>query len=128
MVAATSRQVFISYRSADPDQALAYAFKERLEAAGHEAFMAAASIRLGENWSQRIDRALADCDYVLLLLSARSATSEMVTEEVRRARELRAQRGGEKPKILPIRVQFPISEPLNLGGAEKFLDPETLSV
>ncbi len=75
--------------------------------------MAAESIRLGDRWSQRIDQALERCDYFLLLLSSQSATSEMVTEEVRRARELRDLRSGEKPVILPIRVQFPMSSPLN---------------
>ena len=37
----------------------------------------------------------------------------MVIEEVRRARELRDSRPERKPAILPIRVQFPISSPLN---------------
>jgi hypothetical protein len=60
--------------------------------------------------------------YFLLLLSEKSATSEMVTEEVRRARELRDlpkaaalryRRSEHKPIILPIRVNFPIDSPLN---------------
>lgn len=105
--------MFISYRSEDPDQVLAQKLQEQLEVAGHQPFMAATSIRLGENWSQRIDQALQNCDYFLLLLSKQSATSEMVTEEVRRAKELRDGSGGKKPRILPIRVQFPFSEPLN---------------
>ena len=110
---ANSANVFISYRSKNPDQLLAKDFQKALQAKGHEAFMAAASIRLGDNWSQRIDQALESCDYLLLLLSEKSAASEMVTEEVRRARELRDSRSGNKPIILPIRVQFPISSPLN---------------
>jgi len=108
-----SAKVFISYRSKDPDQTLAYKFQEALQMSGHEAFMAAASIRLGDNWSQRIDQALEACDYFLLLLSEKSATSEMVTEEVRRARELRDSRSMGKPVLLPIRIQFPMSSPLN---------------
>src|SRR5919199_1243081 len=106
-------RVFISYRSQDPDLTLAQQFYEGLQAAGHEAFMAGESIRLGENWPVRIDRELERCDYFLLLLSEKSATSEMVTEEVRRARELRARRSEHKPIILPIRVNFPINSPLN---------------
>ncbi|MCG8368279.1 MAG: AAA-like domain-containing protein [Pseudanabaenales cyanobacterium] len=108
-----SAKVFISYRSKDPDQLLARQFQDALQAVGHEAFMAAASIRLGENWSQRIDQELEQCDYLLLLLSEKSAASEMVIEEVRRARELRDSRPAKKPTILPIRVQFPISASLN---------------
>lgn len=75
--------------------------------------MAAESIRLGKNWSEEIDRELEQCDYFLLLLSPQSATSEMVTEEVRRAKELRDTRQPAKPGILPVRVNFPISSPLN---------------
>ncbi|MEQ8959015.1 MAG: trypsin-like peptidase domain-containing protein, partial [Coleofasciculus sp. C2-GNP5-27] len=82
-------KIFISYRSRDPDLSLAQQFYEALKTAGHEPFMAGASIRLGENWAERIDQELEQCDYFLLLLSSQSATSEMVTEEVRRARELR---------------------------------------
>lgn len=67
----------------------------------------------GDNWSQRIDQELERCDYFVLLLSSKSATSEMVTEEVRRAKELRDTRESGKPQILPIRVNFPIASPLN---------------
>ncbi|MEH2300686.1 MAG: AAA-like domain-containing protein [Nostoc sp.] len=108
-----SARVFISYRSQDPDLSLAQHFYEAIKAAGHEAFMAGESIRLGENWPQRIDRELERCDYFLLLLSSQSATSEMVTEEVRRAKQLQDLRPEHKPVILPIRVNFPLSSPLN---------------
>ena len=104
-------QVFISYRSADPDLSLAQEFHAALQAAGHDAFMAGESIRLGENWAQRIDAELARCDYFLLLLSERAAVSEMVTEEVRQAKQLRDRTG--KPILLPIRVNFPLHSPLN---------------
>ncbi len=50
---------------------------------------------------------------LLLLLSRQSAISEMVTEEVRRAKQLHDTRPERKPVLLPIRVNFPISSPLN---------------
>ncbi|MEM9447988.1 MAG: toll/interleukin-1 receptor domain-containing protein [Cyanobacteria bacterium P01_E01_bin.6] len=106
-------KVFISYRSKPPDSDLAEEFYQSLSTAGHEVFMAAESIRLGDNWSRRIDEELERCDYFVLLLSPQSATSEMVTEEVRRAKELRDTRESGKPGILPIRVNFPMSSPLN---------------
>jgi hypothetical protein len=108
-----SRRIFISYRSQDPDKSLAAEFQRSLIASGHTAFMAGESIRLGENWSDRIDTELQQCNYLLLLLSAQSAVSEMVTEEVRRARELRDTRGENRPILLPIRVDFPFDSPLN---------------
>ena len=110
---AKTARVFISYRSQPPDCELAEEFYQALKTEGHEVFMAAESIRLGDNWSQRIDRELEQCDYFLLLLSPKSATSEMVTEEVRRAKELRDTRELGKPGILPIRVDFPMTSPLN---------------
>jgi hypothetical protein len=93
-------------------------FYEQLSAAGHHVFMAGHSIRLGEGWPQRIDEELERCDYFLLLLSAKSATSEMVTEEVRRVRELRESHPESKPVILPVRLDFAMDAPVsyNLRG------------
>lgn len=106
-------KVFISYRAHEPDKHLAQQFYEALTTAGHQAFMAGESIRLGENWPARIEAELKQSDYLLLLLSEQSATSEMVTEEVRRAKELRDGRSDGKPMILPIRVKLPLSFPVN---------------
>ena len=108
-----TKRVFISYRAQDPDQSLAHQFYQAIKGAGHIPFMAGESIRLGEKWSQRVDEELEGCDYFLLLLSEHSAISEMVTEEVRRAKQLRDLRPTQKPIILPIRVNFPMSSSLN---------------
>ncbi|HBB35079.1 MAG TPA: molecular chaperone Tir [Cyanobacteria bacterium UBA9273] len=107
------QRVFISYRNQDPDLHLAEQLYQSLTAAGHDVFMAGENIRWGENWPQRIEAELKQCDYLLLLLSEQSAISEMVTEEVRRAKELRNAHPDGKPVILPIRVNFPLSSPLN---------------
>jgi len=104
-------RVFISYRSQEPDVSLAQAFHDQLQAAGHEPFMAAESIDWGENWVKRIDQELKRCDYFLLLLSERSATSDMVAGEVQTAKRLCDQLG--KPVILPVRVNLPLDDPLN---------------
>ncbi len=112
--ASQNTRVFISYRSQPPDSSLAEEFYTALKAAGYQPFMAAKSIRLGENWPQRIDEELEQADYFVLLLSEKSVVSEMVTEEVRRARELRDRNNG-KPAILPIRVCFPMNSPVALN-------------
>ncbi len=109
----SSQKIFISYRAAEPDKTLAREFLEQLKIAGHDAFMAGESIRLGENWPARIEAELKESDYLLLLLSEQSASSEMVTEEVRRAKELQESHPENKPRILPIRVDFPMTSPLN---------------
>lgn len=106
-------RVFISYRDEGADKGLAQVFFEAFVAAGYGAFMASKSIRLGEAWRDRINTELRQCDYFLLLLSPLSATSEMVTEEVKRARALKDQRADGQPVIWPIRVQFPLDDPLN---------------
>lgn len=107
----TSKRVFISYRSQQPDAGLAQEFYNQLVAAGHEAFMAAASISWGQNWVERIDEELKRCDYFLLLLSEKSASSDMVAGEVRTARKLQDKLG--KPVILPVRINLPFDDPLN---------------
>ena len=56
-----SASIFISYHSQEPDCTLAQQFYEALEAAGHDAFMAGKSIRLGEGWAHRIDQELKQC-------------------------------------------------------------------
>ncbi len=108
-----SLRVFISYRHQEPETALAEQFFQRLQAAGHQPFMAAESIQLGEGWGQRIDAELHACDFFLLLISAQSASSEMVLEEVRTVKQLHDSRSDRRPVILPIRVNFPLEAPLN---------------
>lgn len=109
----TQQRVFISYRAQNPDLDLAEQLSRALISAGHEVFLAGENIRWGENWPQRIEAELKQCDYLLVLLSAESAMSEMVTEEVKRAKQLRDAHPERKPGILPIRVKFPVSSPLN---------------
>lgn len=108
----TAARVFISYRSQEPDKSLAHQFYMGLKSAGHLPFMAGESIHLGEGWTQRIEAELQQADYFLLLLSAQSATSEMVTEEVRRAREIRDSHPTGKPILLPVRINFPMNSSL----------------
>ena len=113
IVAQNSYQIFISYNSQDPDQELARQFETALTAAGHQVFMAADHIRLGENWFRRINQELKRCDYLLLFLPPQSAQSELLTYQVQLARELQFSRPDPKPVILPIRVGFSLSTALN---------------
>jgi hypothetical protein len=101
---AVSARVVVCNGSQDPDIDLAREFEQALKAAGHKIFMAGESIRLEENWSQRLNAELKCCDYFLLLLSSQAAVSEMVTEFVRSAKTLRDSHPNHKPAIVPIRV------------------------
>src|SRR5215813_7664544 len=111
-------RVFISYRAKDPDRSLAHEFFNALQLAGHDPFLAEESIRWGEKWPQRIDEALRQCDYFLLLLSPGAILSDMVIEEVSRVKDIQQANPEGRPHILPLRVQFQLDEPLNydLGG------------
>ena len=96
-----SARVLISYRTQEPDHSLAQHLGEGLKTAGKEVFMG----RDNEaDWPQRFNEELEKCDCLVLLLSAQAAVSEMVTEELRRASELRAARPNRKPEIFAIYV------------------------
>lgn len=103
--------IFISYTQKEPDYSLAKHFYNALKSS-HTPFLASESIRIGETWPERIQKELVKSDYFLVFLSEQSLQSDMVTEEVRKARELQ-QQSGNKPVILPIRVNLPFNADTN---------------
>jgi transcriptional regulator with XRE-family HTH domain len=110
---ASSVKVFVSYRSAEPDRELGKQLETALSAIGHTVFTAENNIRLGDNWFDRINFFLKECDYLVLLLPPTVSQSEILTYQVQQAKELQDSRPDKKPIILPIRVGFPLNAPLN---------------
>ncbi len=108
-----SVKVFISYRSAEPDRELGKQLENALSAIGHTVFTTENSIKLGDNWFDRINFFLKECDYLLLLLPPTVSQSELLTYQVQQAKELQDSRPDKKPIILPIRVGFGLNAPLN---------------
>jgi len=106
-------KIFVSYRSAEPDRELGKQLETALSAIGHTVFTAENNIRLGDNWFDRINSFLQECDYLLLLLPPTGNQSELLTYQVQQAKELQDSRPDRKPIILPIRVGFPLNAPLN---------------
>lgn len=102
--------VFISYRHQEPDSSLAHVFADTLKKAGHEVFIDT-GLRWGANWVKGIREALERSDFLLLLVSKETASSEMVVKEISLANELAQSRNGA-PIILPVRLSFPLKEPL----------------
>jgi len=102
--------VFISYRHREPDSSLAHVSADVLKKAGHEVFIDT-GLRWGSDWVKGIREALERSDFLLLMLSRESGSSEMVVREVALAREL-AQRRNGLPIILPVRLDLPFTEPL----------------
>ena len=105
--------VVISHGNQALSLGLAQQLYEALKAAGHQLAILEESHRSPTDWLRHIDAVLEQCDYLLLLLAPQSAASEMVTEEVRRAREAYDARTNHKPILLPVRVGFSRTVPLN---------------
>jgi len=107
-------KVFVSYkRSVEPDERLTDYFVNFLAQQGHEVFIDQ-QIGVGQEWPTVIRQELEHSDFLIVLLSERAITSEMILEEVRIAHELRKQRG--MPIILPVRVAYTGSLPYDLGA------------
>jgi len=107
-------KVFVSYSHIDPDQQLAAVIVQRLRREGHIVFWDQ-WVRLGQQWSDEIDRYIIEADFIVVLVSKKSAHSLMMTEEVSRARQ-RFERTGTRPRILPVRVAFRDQLPYRLGA------------
>ena len=107
------KRIFLSYkRGAQPDEALALALHESLSKE-HDVFIDQI-MPIGAEWRQRIQHELETCDFLVPLLSASSAHSEMVEYEVSTAHQLARSRE-DRPGILPVRVAYsaPFDYPLS---------------
>jgi hypothetical protein len=95
---------FISYsHDSKTDNGLAVWLRDALRKAGHDVFVDT-DIPLGAKWGAEIERRINWCDFLIVLLSEASAASEMVADEVRRARNSLRTHG--QPRILPVRVNY----------------------
>jgi len=110
--------IFLSYkRDIQPDQQVMGLVVDGLTKQGYTVFTDA-TIRMGENWLERIDEELVKSDYLVVLLSDSSADSEMVQSEIHRAYEYRKKNG--HPQVLPIRVAYEDILPYSISA---FLNP-----
>ncbi len=112
------RRVFISYCRQEPDFSLAVELSEGITTAGHQVFMANIgpadlNQKSAKDWLSQIDVQLEQCEYFLLLLSEQTAVSEIIIEKLRRIKEMRDCRQKPEPIVLPIRVNYPATIPLN---------------
>jgi hypothetical protein len=98
--------IFISYTNKEPDNLLAKRFHDELQRHQHTVFMAGESIKWGETWPEKVQQALNKCDYFLVLLSEKSAKSEMVIQEIKTAKKLHDNSQTDKPRILPLRIDL----------------------
>jgi hypothetical protein len=112
------RVVLLYKRNTQPDEVLVQFLEGRLAEKGSSVFIDR-HLRLGVQWALEIERQIRTADAVIPLLSAESATSEMMGFEIEIAHES-AQNQRGRPKLLPVRVDFlePLPEPLS-----SILDP-----
>ncbi len=114
-----SQKVLISYHYHEPDISLAQQLQEAITGAQHHVFIAAMGMKTHSSppaetaWLAEIDQALEQCHYLILLLSPQAAVSEIVIEQLKRAKERQNSRLHCPPTILPIRVNYPATLPLN---------------
>lgn len=109
------KKVYIYHQEQEPDVILATQLEQAIKTFGHQAFLVTVGVNPpgAEDWFVHTDATLRLCDYFLLLLSPQAAVSEMVIEELRRAKDLFDASSNHKPIVLPIRINCPPSEPLN---------------
>jgi hypothetical protein len=110
--AAGARVALLYKRNARPDEELLEALEAQLRHHGCETFVDR-HLAVGVEWAREIERQVRNADAVVVLLSAASASSEMLAYEVQIAREAARERHG-LPRLLPVRVSYagPLPEPL----------------
>ncbi len=101
----TPLKIVLSYRrDTQPDEALTHRIEANFLARGHQVFVDRQA-KFSLEWARAIEDRLRDADVLIPLLSAASATSEVLEWEIRTAHEA-AQSPGGKPRLLPVRVAF----------------------
>ena len=79
----------------------------------HNVFLAKSSLKIGDIWADEIQKNLEICEYFIVLLSDKSIASDMVTEEVKTAKDQQGKRKDGFPKLLPIRVNLDYEKNIN---------------
>lgn len=95
-------KVFISFANVKPDAALAQALQEALKPAKYKVFTAGSASLTQQR--QKVVAHIEESDCFVLILSAKSATSETVIEEVKQAFLLQENRDELRPLIYAICV------------------------
>ncbi|MEM6634181.1 MAG: AAA-like domain-containing protein [Bacteroidota bacterium] len=108
---ASQTRVFISYNRDEASSNLAREIRSRLKAQHFSLFMDVEDTPLGADWALTILHEIQQCDYLIVLLSEKANSSEMVIKEVEIAHKSKSASG--RPLVLPIRVEYPLKQRLN---------------
>jgi hypothetical protein len=108
-------QLAILYkRNAQPDEAVTQWLEDQLNAQGHQVFVDRHTQK-GTEWMLEIEKRIRASDAVIPLISAASASSEMMEWEVETAHGAADEQKG-RPRLLPVRLAYEgaLTEPM--GG------------
>jgi len=103
--AAKAGEIALLYkRNSEPDEQILGLLESELRNNGYEVFVDR-HLQVGMEWAREIERRISTAYAVVVLLSEAAVGSEMLAYEVQVAHEA-AQKGGGKPRILPVRINF----------------------
>jgi hypothetical protein len=100
-------------RNSEPDELVLRLLEEQLRRSGYPVFVDR-HLQVGMEWAREIEHRVSNAYAVIVLLSASSINSEMLSHEVQIAHES-AQKTG-KPHILPVRINFDGALPSQLAA------------
>ncbi|MCI0488028.1 MAG: AAA-like domain-containing protein [Blastocatellia bacterium] len=106
--------VMVYKRGAEPDERLLKLIEGHLLENGYRVFIDK-HLPIGIEWAKELERQIRSSDAVIVLLSAVSAASEMLSHEVQIASEAAHKRSG-RPRLLPVRVDFDAPLPDSIAG------------
>ena len=106
----SGKKIFITYAHRDIDEKLAQEIFNKLKNEGHQPFLASREVRVNSNNINNIHRELLQSNYFVVLLSERSLVSDLITEEIKIARDI-ADKG--KMNIIPIAINLTKNEVIN---------------
>jgi TIR domain len=96
---------FISYSRGDAaSRKLAAALSYNLPRLGYEVFVDVVGLQAGERWTEQLEHQIDTCDVFVILVSEGSLASDYVSREL--ARAVARNKQTERPRIVPIRIQF----------------------
>lgn len=114
----SQKVVLLYHRGAQPDETVLETLATEFAGRGCEVFWDR-HLKVGMKWAEEIRRRIWEADAVVPLISASSASSEMLAEELLETRSAADKQGG-RPALLPVRVAYtgPLPE-----GVAIVLDP-----
>ncbi len=100
----TTTEIFLSHASQDEDKAKV--IYQKLSNEGFSPWMASIDLLPGENWKRSIQKAIRECDFVLVCLTANSINkSGYIQKEIKSALEIFEEKPNDEIFLIPVRLE-----------------------